>query len=427
LLQTLQTRAQAVLTNRTARQAAQMTALRFIGLGIGAVAQIYAARQLGPEKLGISGMALAAVAQGSILVTLGANTLLVREYKEAQTDGERQSLISAAYTLRTIITFGLALMLLAALPWLWPHPQYLLATACVLPLIFFESNQALWVLQAEERVPAQYLANVASALVSAALIFAIISPSSPAGSDMVAAVFGIVTAFTLSWRFAEHSLPRVHFDWQAIGRIANGTKWLFLSAVVTYGYTRFEQPMVGWLRSVEELGVYRSAWQIINGLQPVFSMVPLLLYPKLIGWHQTSVLFLWSQQRRVFFRFLPWSVVLGVGTLVLLPWFYPWIYGTAFNAAGLPCALLIISKIVVLLNGIFAWGLWAAKKDRSMLAVMTVTAALSIALNIVLIPRFGILAAALVNLFSECFVLFACVLLMARLANREQKPASSNG
>ena len=64
-----------------------MTALRFIGLGIGAVAQIYAARQLGPEKLGISGMALAAVAQGSILVTLGANTLLVREYKEAKTDG----------------------------------------------------------------------------------------------------------------------------------------------------------------------------------------------------------------------------------------------------------------------------------------------------------------------------------------------------
>ena len=163
--------------NRTARQAAQMTALRFIGLGIGAVAQIYAARQLGPEKLGISGMALAAVAQGSILVTLGANTLLVREYKEAKTDGEKQSLISAAYTLRTIITFGLALLLLAALPWLWPHPQYLLATACVLPLIFFESNQALWVLQAEERVPAQYLANVAGALVSAIVILTLVRPS----------------------------------------------------------------------------------------------------------------------------------------------------------------------------------------------------------------------------------------------------------
>jgi len=61
MLQTLQSHAQNILTNRTARQAAQMSALRFIGLGIGAVAQIYAARQLGPEKLGIYGMALAAI------------------------------------------------------------------------------------------------------------------------------------------------------------------------------------------------------------------------------------------------------------------------------------------------------------------------------------------------------------------------------
>ena len=54
----LLSRFQAIFTNRTSRQAVQMTALRFIGLGIGAVAQIYAARQLGPEKLGISGMLL---------------------------------------------------------------------------------------------------------------------------------------------------------------------------------------------------------------------------------------------------------------------------------------------------------------------------------------------------------------------------------
>ena len=166
----LLSRFQAIFTNRTSRQAVQMTALRFIGLGIGAVAQIYAARQLGPEKLGISGMALAAVAQGGILVTLGANTLLVREYKAAKTDSDKESLIGAAYTLRTIIAGGLALFIVAALPWLWQHPQYLLAAACVVPLIFFESNQALWILQAEEKTPAQYLANVASAVISGTLI-----------------------------------------------------------------------------------------------------------------------------------------------------------------------------------------------------------------------------------------------------------------
>jgi O-antigen/teichoic acid export membrane protein len=395
-----------------------MTALRFIGLGIGAVAQIYAARQLGPEKLGISGMALAAVAQGGILVTLGANTLLVREYKEAKTDAEKESLISAAYTLRTIITVGLALLLLAALPWLWPHPQYLLATACVLPLIFFESNQALWVLQAEERVPAQYLANVASALVSAVLIFAFISPSSPAGSEMLAAVFGIVVAFALSWRFARRSLPRLHFDRRAIARVASGTKWLFLSAVVTYGYTRFEQPMVGWLRSIEELGVYRSAWQINNAVQPLFAIAPLLLYPKLISWAAVSRRNLWTNQIKMVSLLAPLVAVAAMITGGAVVAFYPAIYGPAFLSAALPCALLLTAKFIVLLNGIFAWGLWAMKADRTMLGIMAATAGLSVGLNYVLIPRFGMLAAASINLLSEILILAACIFFAWRMVTQ---------
>lgn len=397
-----------------------MTALRFIGLGIGAVAQIYAARQLGPEKLGISGMALAAVAQGGILVTLGANTLLVREYKDAQTAGERQSLISAAYTLRTIITFGLALLLLAALPWLWPHQQYLLATACVLPLIFFESNQALWVLQAEERVPAQYLANVAGALVSAILIFALVRPSSPAGSDMVAAVGGIVVAFGLSWRFAQRSLPSLRFDWRAVAKVALGTKWLFLSAIVIYAYSRFEQPLVGWLRSVDELGVYRSAWQILGALQPLFTMVSLLLYPRLIAWKQESLTTLWKKQLEITKAIAVWALIFGVLISVLVPWTYGYVYGEAYVDAAWPCVMLILAKLIAVMNIAYSFGLWAQGKDRLMLFIMTAAALGSISTNIVVIPRYGMLGAATVNVTVEAFVCLLCV-----IASRPPKSRNS--
>ena len=416
MIASISTRAHAILTNRTARQAAQMTVLRFIGLGIGALAQIYAARQLGPEKLGISGMALAAVAQGGILVTLGANTLLVREYKEAKTHEEKQSLISAAYTLRTIITGALVLLLIAALPWLWPHPQYLLATACVLPLIFFESNQALWVLQAEEKVPAQYLANVASAVVSAVVIFALVRPSSPAGSDMLAAVCGLIVAFGLSWRFAQRTLPRFTFNRQEIAKVVRGTKWLFLSAIVTYAYTRFEQPMVGWLRSVDELGVYRSAWQIINAVTPILAIVAILVYPKLINWHQESLQGLWANQKRLFKNLLPIALLGSIVSVGVIPFVFPYVYGPMYAAAAWPCAVLLLSKIIATVGCVFGWGLWAAKKDLTMLVLMTVVAIASVASNFVLIPLGGMLAAALVNLASELAVLAASAFLMWRLA-----------
>lgn len=398
-----------------------MTALRFIGLGIGAVAQIYAARQLGPEKLGISGMALAAVAQGGILVTLGANTLLVREYKKAQSNEERHSIISAAYTLRTIITGGLALLLFFALPWLWPHPQYLLAAACVLPLIFFESNQALWVLQAEERVPAQYLANVASAIISASLVFIFINPLSPAGCDILISLIGLIVTFFISWFFAIRKLPIISFDKDSIKKVFFGTKWLFATALINYGYNKADQPLVGLLYSIEELGKYRTASQVVAAILPITTIASLLIYPKLIQAAQISPFAMWQKQRAYIKQLAPLIVLLIVATLILTPQLYPLIYGAAYQEAAIPCALLVSAKLIVILNGIVVGGLWAIKKDREVFLLMAATAFLSLTANIFFIPYFGMFIAASVQFSSEVLVLLLAYLL-CRDARRNRAP-----
>jgi len=407
----------ATLSSRTARQAIQMATLRFGGLGIGALAQIYAARQLGPEKLGISGMALTVVAQGSIFVSFGADAMLVRQYRESDSGDEREKLVRTVFAMRVVLAGILAVLLLGTIPFLAGHPQFFLASACVIPLVFFQSNQALWVLQAKELVPAQYLANTASALLGALVIILFIRPDSPAGSDMVAGLIATILAFSLSWYSSIGGIPRIGFDFRAIARLIIGARWLFLSAIVTYSYTRFEQPLVGALRSVEELGVYRSALQITNGIQPLLTMVPLLLYPKLISWRAISLEHLWNGQRRVFFRFLPWVCLFGLLSFAVIPFAYPAIFGRAFKEAAIPCALLICSKLVVILNGIFGWGLWAAKKDGTMLGIMSGVALASVGLNLLLIPRYGMFAASAINLFSEILILGACAWFMHRLVN----------
>jgi O-antigen/teichoic acid export membrane protein len=400
---------------KTSRQAAQMAVLRFGSLGVGALAQIYTARQLGPEKLGISGMALTMVALGGLLVGFGADTLLVRQYRDVKNAVEQANLIATAFTLRLLLAVILTLAFLSAIPWLLDQPQFLLASACVVPLVFFQSNQALWILQAKEMVPSQYLATAASAILSAVLIFAFIRPDSPAGSDVVIGLIGVVLAFCLSWHSACGSTPKLRFNRDEIASLLARAKWLFFSAIVTYAYTRFEQPLLGLLRSVEELGVYRSALQIVSGIQPLIAMVPLLLYPKLISWRAISLSELWRGQKRVFFRFLIPVILLAALAVAVLPFAYRLIFGSAFEAAAIPCALLVCSKLVVILNGIFGWGLWAAKKDKTMLAIMTAVGFSSVALNFVLIPRFGMLAAASVNLLSEIMILCACAFFMHRV------------
>ncbi len=394
-----------------------MAVLRFGGLGFGALAQIYVARQLGPEKLGISGMALTVVAQGGVLVTFGADALLVRQYRGSTCETEKQNLLQTAFTVRLLLTGLLALAFFAAMPFLLAYPQFILASACVIPLVFFQSNQALWVLQAKEMVPAQYLANTASGILGAVLVFAFIRQDSPAGSDMVVGLVAAVFCFALSWRSACGSIPHWRFDWRKMWSLIKGARWLFVSSIVIYAYTRFEQPLVGTLRSIEELGVYRSALQIVNGIQPILIMVPLLLYPKLISWREVSLEYLWNGQKRTFFRFLPAVVLLSILAFAVLPFAYPVVFGKVFQDAAVPCALLICSKLVVILNGIFGWGLWAAKKDKTMLGIMTAVGLSSVALNFLLIPRFGMIAAASVNLLSEIMILCACAFFMHRLVS----------
>jgi O-antigen/teichoic acid export membrane protein len=409
------------IRSKSARQAVQMAILRFGGLGVGALAQIYAARQLGPEKLGISGMALTVAAQGGILVTFGADALLVRQFRELKDARKEDEFISTVFTFRLLLTGAMTLALLIAVPWLLHHPQYFLASACIIPLVFFQSNQALWILQAKEMVPAQYLANTLSAFLSAILVFIFIHPRSMAGSDVVVGLVAVTLAFALSWYSACGSIPKLKFDWRAIWGVMTASKWLFLSAIVTYGYTRFEQPLVGVLRSVDELGVYRSALQVINGVQPLLVMIPLLIYPKLISWRAISINDLWLGQKRLFFQFLAPVLLLGLLAMIVIPLAYPVVFGPAFKSAAIPCVLLVCSKLVVILNGIFGWGLWAAKKDKTMLAVMSAVGISSTALYFLLIPRFGMIGAASVNLFSEIMILIACACLMHRLVTHSIK------
>lgn len=409
-----------ILSSATTRQAYQMTVLRLGGIAVGVVAQIYAARVLGPEKLGISGMALTVAAQGGLLVSFGADTLLVRQYRESSDLTVKENLIRTAFTLRFLLTCLLGLAMLAALPLLATHPQFVLASACVLPMIYFQNNQALWVLQADEKVPAQYLANTAGAGLSAALIFLFIRNDSPAGIDAVIGLASCVLAFWISWRAAHASFPKFKFIWPEMRGLLLGAKWLFLSSLVTFAYTRLEQPMIGLLRSVEELGIYRSALQIISGVQPILAMIPLLLYPKLITWRGVSLDHLWRKQWQLFWVFFPLAMLLGALAVLSMPLVYPLIFGSVYQNAAIPCSLLVCSKLVVILNGIFGWGLWAAKKDKTMLGIMTLVGASSVVLNSMLIPRYGLLAAASVNLLSEIIILIACMAFMHRIVKENR-------
>jgi O-antigen/teichoic acid export membrane protein len=193
-------------------------------------------------------------------------------------------------------------------------------------------------------------------------------------------------------------------------------RWLFLTAVVCYVYTSLDGSLLGYLHSLHELGLARPAGQLVSSLNQFFALVPLLLYPRLIQWNKVGADFLWERQKKLGWILALGSVPIALGAFVLAPFVFPLLYGREFAASAYPFVILLTSKLVVLVNGIFGWGLWAKGEDIVLLKIMSVVAIVSLSLNLVLIPKWGLLGSTFVNLASESLILVLTFHACRRLA-----------
>jgi O-antigen/teichoic acid export membrane protein len=102
---------------------------------------------------------------------------------------------------------------------------------------------------------------------------------------------------------------------------------------------------------------------------------------------------------------LVWALPLGVGGALAAAPIIGVIYGAGFEPAVAPFRILIWSVITVYGNAAFAFLLIARGGDRRYLLAVVAGAIANVGLNIVIIPRAGMIGAAYVTIVSELTVL----------------------
>ena len=65
-------------------------------------------------------------------------------------------------------------------------------------------------------------------------------------------------------------------------------------------------------------------------------------------------------------------------------------------------------------------------RDRTMLLIISITAIVSLGMNIMLIPKYGMLGASTVNAFSELLILAGCFYFQYRHCHPSQQNHSNN-
>ncbi len=383
-----------------------MMILNFVAKGSAFLGSAYAAKCLGPEKLGISAWVISISQLIVVLAGGGLDNVAVRRI--AAQPGCTRSITKKIIQFRAAV---LAVLLPAGL-WLGhiympAVPALVWCAAAALPLA--TCFALTFMFQGMERLPFQGTITVFTSVLATIAYFSF-GPGVPVGADLVVlAVSGLIGAglsfggghFMAVKEYATKPAP-------SLVSLLRESRPFWGLAFLIYCYYSLQSPLVGHIAGQRELGVYRSALLLSAGLDLFYYSINSLLLSRLIVWLQQGPEHLQRRQRELLVGFLLLGGAITLGLILLAPIIYQRCMGPEFLGAVLPFQILVVGRMVMFVGQIYAHSLIALHRDWEFFVATAAGAMFSVITNLLVIPRHGIVGAALVNSLTELLIHGLC-------------------
>jgi O-antigen/teichoic acid export membrane protein len=371
-------------------------------------------------------MVIASVAQVALLMEIFPQAVLVRNLKSAEKPDQQYRLYQIVTSTRLCICICGVLAGLYFLLGGRFESQYNLAVLMGMALLIIRAMTPGWAFQGLEKMRTLSLIELALPVLTIAGYSLFLNEGCGPGVDLViqtanSALILIVSIIVLfritgwgrfgAWKTLTNLRPREYL------KILWDGRWLFLMQSMIYIYGGLEAPLIGYLTGLEQAGMYRTAQSLVQSANVLLVLPPMLLLPRFVEWRKHSAELLWARQILLAKYAAVFCALACVLILLIVPRFHVWWFGSQYAAAAIPAA--VISKMVVLINYIFTCGVMADPgKDKSIALSLGAVSLISLSLNLWLIPQWGMLTAAFVNLVSEISVLIITIFLSMPDRNR---------
>lgn len=377
-----------------------------VGKSLHFLAFVYLARTLGVGSYGVLEFALSALTYVLYLADGGLEAWATRE--TARTEQIR-SLVGRVLPLRALLSLIAFGVLAVCLPLLPPYPSLdpllLLFGLTLLP----QALNLRWVFMGREKMARVAMGQLVSQAVFAILVVALVR--NPAGLLLVAGARlagDAAMALYFARRFAvTHGGLRLPFSIEAPGRVLRPALTIGVSRGLGLLMYNFDSLLLGFLAGAAEVGLYGVAYKPVTVALALPATWFVGLFPLLSrSWAEGTEAF-----GRVVRRSLGWSAAIalpiGVGGTFLASPIIRFLFGPAYIDAAPALQLLSWSAVLVVLRGTHRWALQAAGLLRVDLLCASLAAAFNVSLNLVLIPRYGIVGAATATVAAEAVWLVA--------------------
>lgn len=371
-----------------------------VSRGVAFIATAVLAYRLGPDGFGILGFAAALTGYLVTAVTGGLRDLATREIARRPQEAARL----ASSIVRFRLWLGLVSLLVAfAVAALLPKPPLVRATVALsavslLPLALNTS----WAYRALER---SWL--VSASLVLAQLVFAagvvvlVHGPADLLRVPILQAVGELAAAFLL--------LPLLIGAWRA-GSASEGATAMRGAGTITASrilrtlIVTSDVVILSFLANDYQVGLYSAAYRLCFLLTAVAVSTHVALLPQLARAHDNPV-----KGSQVLASSLWLSGTIGLplvlGGVLVAPDLLSFLFGPEFRAGGGALRILLAGTGLLFLHGAFNQVLLVRGRLGLQTKIVGVAAAVNLVLNFLLIPRYGILGAALATLTAEGIIL----------------------
>ncbi len=424
------------LLRRVLRNSGYLFSSNTLSLGLSMIQSIFAARLLGLTAFGLVGIITSLVSNVNRLFSFRMGEFIIRFLGKELTEENKPraaAIVKVAMLTEAITSLLAFVTLLLIAPW---GAKLFAKEAAALPMIRLfgfsilanmVAESSLGVLQITNHFRTQAVINLLQSFLTAMIIFAAFLFHGDIYTVLWAyligkIILGISPVILAFYYLRNHLEPRW---WMASfshlpprKEIIHYTVSTNLSGTIKMISTESEPLWVGFFLDKNAVGLYKLGLAIVNPM--LMPITPFLstTFPEMTKavvtkrWKELKQLL-----RRVSYIAAGWIGMVAMGMLLLGEWLIRLIYGSEFVPAY-PTALVLLTGFG--LAGIFFWNrslLLSFGKANIPLVVLSITALIKIGLSFWLVPKYGIMAEAIllsVNLILSVGILVFIGLLMIR-------------
>lgn len=312
--------------------------------GLQAVKFLLAARLLGPEQVGLVGIALICLAVAEGMSDTGLAQAVVQNRRSVN-----RWQAGAVWTLQITRGAGIAVCLwLLASPIAWafdaPASASLVALAGGVALLRNSLNPGLYLAQRQRNFRKLSVYEVTAAFVDIATTLLLIRAGLGADSMLLGSLAGEASKSAMTWTWFRFGIqPSMH--WRLIARFTSFGKWIWGSSIITLLLNQFDKILVAKLLGTTEFGLYQVASRFAQLTVSDGSMaLGQYLYPNFSHRYRESA----NSARAYFYhiakRVIPVLTAIVTTLFIFAPLLLETLLGSQWTAAGSTLRILAIAS-----------------------------------------------------------------------------------